>query len=72
MIEPYFPYDPNLPPPDEVVIPLAKWDQLKGVISELIDAHNFIREMIEFADRHPDLPPDLQMRIHHWRAHKGF
>ena len=39
---------------------------------ELFDAHDFIRELLEFADRHPDLPPDLQMRIHHWRAHKGF
>ena len=73
MIEPYFPYDRDLPPPEEVTIPLAKWDELRIAISTLIDCHQLLWEIFAFTDTiWNQIPDDLQKRITHWKAHKSF
>jgi hypothetical protein len=71
MLEAYFPYDRNLPPPEEVTIPLQKWDEMRIAISDLITCHQMLWDIFEFTDTiWDDVPDSLQKRITHWKAHR--
>lgn len=75
MIEPKNYYDPNLPPPEKVVIPLADFQELCAAVSALLDAHVFIRNVMPIL-RFEDMEQidmgkriDMLVEIDHFERH---
>ena len=66
------PYDPKLPPPAEVTIPIEEWRKYEATVSHLFDAEALLRTIL------PRLlegrPPDAEtlQAAHHFIAMKGF
>ena len=45
-LQPKWFYDPNQPPPDPVLVPLAEYDNLRVAVSQLFDAHRALRAVV--------------------------
>jgi hypothetical protein len=65
-MEPFWPYDPNQPPPSQVTIPLEMWDSLRKSLGELMDAHNLIRGLVPLVRGNPACPSWILRDIEHF------